>query len=189
MADRFPAQILIGGQVSRTKRLYPDDPDDDTTILQGLVSALNDDGASPEYGDVAIDDKCTEKELEKYIDCGWLRLRQDQAVLGEFPETEQFCIDNGISYDRNSDHYCEYDAELLYWRPGMMEPTIRYADARGDEVVAGATVRKAMALLDGISKLSVLNVDAVTTVLEKVARLLHDACPKLPPDLAPFEII
>lgn len=33
MSDRFPAQVWIGGQLSRTARLYPDDPDDVLHIL------------------------------------------------------------------------------------------------------------------------------------------------------------
>ncbi len=48
MTDRFSAQIWIGGKISHTALLYPDDPGDDTTILQGLIGALHEDGASHE---------------------------------------------------------------------------------------------------------------------------------------------
>lgn len=199
MADRFSAQIWIGGQISRTKRLYPDDKDDDTTVLRGLISALNLDRASHEYGDAEIDFNCTEEELLKHLDgalkrnppaSSVLRFRNDQAVLGEFPETEQFCIENDIPFDRNSDHYCEYDAETVCWRPGMESCETRYVDSAGRENVDGETVRKAMELLTSYQQARThVDGDRDEELLEAAEKLLKNVCPELPPDLEPFEVI
>lgn len=176
MADRFPAQIWIGGQLSRSKRLYPDDPDDDTTVIQGLIGALHSDGASHEYGEAEIRSDYTEKGLFEYLDGDVLHFKNDQACNGEFEETEEFCIEHGIPFDRQSHHYDEYDAENVYWRPSMNSPTIRYADASGNEIVCGDTVRQAIEKLEGGLLMVGMN-------------LLHEACPELPPKLEKFEII
>lgn len=192
MSDRFPAQIWIGGQVSRTKRLYPDDPDDDTTILQGLVESLNADGASHEYGDAEIDSNCTDWDnLALYLDSeSLLNLKQDQAVMGEFPATEQFCIDNGIAFDRDSDHYCEYDAEMVHWRPGMDDVETKFVNSSGRENVDGETVRLALAKIVSYQQ-TCTHVDGERDekLLEAAEKLLKNICPELPPDLEPFGII
>ena len=189
MSDRFPGQIWIGGQLSRIARLYPDAPDDDTTILQGLIDALHLDGASHEYGDRAIDADFTgDFGLAGYLnDGGLLHLKQDQAVNGEFPETEQFCIEHGIAFDRNSDHYCEYNGENVHWRPGMNSVIVTYADSSGKEIVGGDTVRQAMKeLTDSIAPGSTeAHIDHIAVAL----RLLNDVCPELPPELEKFKIV
>ncbi len=198
MSDRFSAQIWIGGQISRTARLLPDDPDDDTTILQGLIGALHDDGASHEFGDVVIlEDCCDSPELYFYLDdSDFLNLKCDQAVNGEFPETEEFCIQNGIAFNRWSDHYGEYGAENVHFRPGMDAPLTTYADSAGKEIVCGDTVRQAIEKLDEFNKV----VGACTALSPKLSaddwlnfiaglRLLHDACPTLPRKLESFEVI
>lgn len=188
MSDRFPAQIWIGGKISRTAKLYPDDPDDNTTILQGLVGALSADGASHEYGDRPIDSNFDASlELAGYTDEGLLHLKQDQAVNGEFSDTEEFCIEHDIPFDRWSDHYCECDAENVYWRPGMNSVVFRYSDAQGNEIVCGDTVRQVMAEFEACKTRipGTMKPDR----FEAGLKLLHDACPELPPDLEKFEIV
>lgn len=189
MSDRFSAQIWIGGQFSRTARLYPDDTDDDTTILQGLIDALSSDGASHEYGDACIEVNCPEKDLGKYLstDGKLLHLKNAEAANGEFAETEQFCIDHGIPFDRNSDHFCEYDGENVRWRPGMNAPQVTYADANGHEIVDGETVRAAMEQLDLVLTLD-KRVPATWAMVEQARSFLHDACPELPPELEVFNL-
>ncbi|KKM63519.1 hypothetical protein LCGC14_1510630 [marine sediment metagenome] len=197
MADRFPAEIRIGGRLSGTARLYPGD----TTILRGLVSALNDDGGSREYGDVVIPFDCEPPALDTYLDSkrgsykSVLLLKNDQACNGEFESTEEFCQKNGIPYDRWSDHYCEADGEKAYWRPGMESPTIHYADSQGCEVVCGATVRKALAALKNFEASLSDRSENINVALvfhggvAEAMKLLEEACPELPPKLESFEII
>ncbi len=196
MADRFPAQIWIGGQLSRTAQLFPDDPDDNTTILEGLIAALSEDDASHNYGDIRIPADCPEADLGEYLtdDGKFLNLMSDHAVNGEFPDTEQFCMEHGIAFDRWSDHFCE-DAENAHWRPGMDKMVIHDADSNKQEVVDGVTVRLAMEKLDELEakRLSTLSSYASFTVktwkiFTDAIRLLHDVCPELPPELEVFNL-
>lgn len=196
MSDSFAAAIQIGGKISRTKRLNPNDPNDTTTVLQGLISALADDFASHDYGDVPIDCRDGEDELMGYIDSvgdrpEYLHFKCDQARNGEFENTEEFCLNNNIAFDRWSDHYCEYDAENVYFRPGMERAVVTYADANANEIVDGATVRKAMEVLDEIIKGRGLNLSVASDspTERDVSRLLHDACPDLPPILEKINIV
>lgn len=207
MANRFPAQIWIGGQLSRTARLYPDDPNDDTTIFQGLIEALNTDGASHEYGDAPIDFKWIRiglaagselRGLEKYLseNGSVLCLKHDQAVNGEFSETEQFCTEHNIPFNRWSDHYGEYSAENVYWRPGMKTPLFTCSNSAGHEVVDGAEVREAIEKLEPpVDQTLVAQArEGIQLLREWDARvregiqLLRDICPELPPELEIFNI-
>lgn len=192
MSDRFAAQIWIGGKVSNTERLYPDDEGDKTTILAGLIAALNEDGASHDFGDTTIDPNCTDwDQLAKYLDENFLlNLKCDQICNGEFAETEQFCIDNDISFDRWSDHYCEYDAENVYFRPGMSIPVMTYANSCEREVVDGKCVRKGMDLVNEFNaNYNASDKASDWAKLEEGLRYLRDACPELPPKLEKFELI
>lgn len=190
VADRYAAEILIGGELSQSKRLYAEGFIDDTTVLQGLIGALHQDGASHEYGEPAIADPCTVECLLAYLDKNdnVLRFQNDQACNGEFEATEEFCQENGISFDRRSDHYCENDAENAYWRPGMNSTKIRYADASGNEIICGETVRKALKKLESFREASPGDPNKGNRV-DAALRLLHEACPPLPPNLEPFRII
>lgn len=191
MSDRFSAQIWIGGKVSNTERLYPNDEGDNTTILDGLIGALNRDGASHDFGDIAIDPNCTDwDKLTEYLDDKFLlNLKCDQIRNGEFEETEQFCIDNGISFDRWSDHYCEYDAENVHFRPGMSSPVMTLADIAGREIVDGGHVRKGMDLINEFkANYNASDKASDWAKLDKGLRYLKDVCPELPPKLEKFEI-
>ena len=196
MSDRFLGQIWIGGELSRSKPLH-DDQDDFLTVRRGLIEALSQDGASHEYGDSVIEENCTEEDFLEYLEEGVLRFQNAEAVNGEFSETEAFCIEHDIPFDRNSDHYCEYDGETVYWRPGMGRPTVVYADSSGNERADGVIVRQAMEMLDRLMDRlervqggEVLDVAVEGTESEAdVQRLLHEACPELPPKLELFKIV
>lgn len=185
MADRFSAQIWIGGQISRTARLYPDDPKDDTTILRGLIGALHEDRASHEYGDAPIPCDCTEEDLGNYLSENGhrLRLKNDEAYYGEFPETEQFCMEHDIPFNRWSDHHCEYSAEFVSWRPGMKRVQVVNVNSRENEIVEAVKIREALAILEEIDGST-----ASFYGLVKTTRLLRDVCPELPPELEIFNI-
>jgi len=117
-------------------------------------------------------------------DLGVLNFCDDQAVNGMFEETEEFCVKNDIGYDRQSDHYCEYDAERVSFRPGMNHPVIIYTDSRGEEIVNGDTVREAKNLLAAVVS-STNNVDAR---IHEALRFLDDACRPIPDELQNFQL-
>ncbi len=180
MSDRMAGQIWIGGKVSRTA-MQSDDPE--ITILRGLIGALNDDGGSFEFGGPPISSDCTAENLPLSLDDeSLLNLKNDQARNGEFEETEAFCFRNGIMYNRWSDHYCEYDAENAYWRPGMEGPMVIYADSDGYEIVSGDVVRQALETLENPRR-------SLLIKIQSAARQLKIACPELPPKLEKFEIV
>lgn len=182
MPDNFCAEIRIGGKVPRS-------------LVAGLVEALHHDEASHEYGDDVIPKDCTTPTLYSYLltsvlDKTFLRFRNDRAENGEFEQTEEFCVKHDICFDRWSDHYCEYDAENVYFRSGMHAPLVTYADSDAKEIVCGATVREAIEKLDSFKEnvgLPTLSTDHWEN-LDEGLRLLHDACPPLPDALAPFDI-
>lgn len=203
MSDRFAACIRIGGQLSFTRQLLPDDPGDGTTVLQGLLGALHDDSASHEYGEAVIPAACV--VLDLYLEKGILVFKNAEACNGEFEATEEFCVEHDIPFNRWSDCCWPYNGENVYWRPGMSRPVTTLADSSGDEIVCGKTVREALAKLDhflssenafgrqiteALGRSSSLTVKPeVGKLIEEATRLLHDACPKLPDDLPKFEMI
>lgn len=151
MADRFPGRISIGGSISATERLFPEDPEDALTVLEGLILALHEDGACDDYGGAEIPLNCSREKLNEYIDDdGTLTLVSDQARNGEFEETESFCIKHGLSFDRWSDHYCEYDSEIVFWRPDMEQPLILFSNADGDPVIRRDSLEDILAQLEDI---------------------------------------
>lgn len=180
MAERTNAVISIGGQVSRSQRLYmplQDKTDDGSTVLMGLVGCLHDDRGSDEFGNPPIPPNSFEGILlNDYLDDnGLLTLRAEDICNGEFEETERFCMDYGIPFDRWSATCGEYPPENVYWRPGMKEPLIVIADERNVEVVSGDEVRRAMtALYKGESQDALL--------------ILESICPDLPNALPEFQI-
>lgn len=181
MGDRFAAQIWIGGSIS-------------IDLIDGLVEALWRDEASHAYGEPPIPRETKWDGLHQYLQDrspfqGVLCFQNDRADNGEFELTENFCLRNNIPFNRQSDHFNEHDAENVHFRPGMNSPTITYADAHGNEIVDGDTVREAMGALDAaIEKWVSPNTDGLG-VAKQVSQLLHCACPDKADELPKFEVV
>lgn len=175
MTERFCGCISIGGKLPKH-------------LLSELVAALHEDEASHEYGEGPIEADC--KDLTDYIDeAGLLTLKTDSARNGEFENTESFCCENNLGYDRWSDHYAEWDAENVYMRPNMQGPVVTYADSDGKEIVDGETVRNALALLKEYFDEDNGGNAGVRSVRDEALECLEAACPELPPPLEKFEIV
>ena len=67
--------------------------------------------------------------------------------FGMFEELEAFCVKHGISFDRHSDAFAEYDAENVSYRPGMKEPGVSSATQSGDALLRAEEVQKVLDLL------------------------------------------
>lgn len=198
MSDRYPAEIRIGGQLSRTADSVAD-PEE--SVLNVLVSMINDAKVSHEYGDatavISVDCLENEKSLFFYSDESgqWLQFRDDQAVNGEFADLEDFLIENRISFDRRSSHYCEYDAENVYFRRsriGLDTLETTHVDSNGNEVICGETVRQALEKLDKYEQVAGKATAFQVEDWENFAaglRLLREACPEIPGPLPKFEIV
>jgi hypothetical protein len=103
MADHFPGEIHIGGPIPRT-------------VLRKLIRAAVDEGVSVEgYGGPDAGDE----DLQKAFQEGAIvTLYDDQARYGEFDGLEAFLVMHRIHFDRHSEAFCEYSAEIVSYRGG-----------------------------------------------------------------------
>ena len=111
MADYMAAHIEIGGKLARTK----------LTELLSLIEELSaeDYGSSPpnqEYLQTCADEN---KPLALY---------DDQARYGEFPELEEFCIANNLTFNRHSSPKYEYEGQIRLHSPNFGEQVIGATD-------------------------------------------------------------
>ncbi len=111
MADYMAAHIEIGGKLARTK----------LNELLSLIHELSaeDYSSSPpnqEYLQKCRDDK---KPIVLY---------DDQARYGEFPELEQFCIENNLTFNRHSSPKYEYEGQIRLHSPDSGEQFIGATD-------------------------------------------------------------
>lgn len=94
MADRSPAQITIGGQIP-------------LACIPALLRMIALDHALTLYSDEPVDE-------DHFMIGNVLELSIAQAVGGSAENTEDFCMNHGISFVRNSDGYPgSYDAQRL----------------------------------------------------------------------------
>ncbi len=111
MADYMAAHIEIGGKLARCK----------LNELLSLIEELSaeDDWSSPpnqEYLQTCADEN---KPLALY---------DDQARYGEFPELEQFCIANNLTFKRHSSPKYEYEGQIRFFSPDSGEQVIGATD-------------------------------------------------------------
>lgn len=105
MADRMYAKITIGGRISAHTGAE-------------LLKVLDDEGLI--YGNVNL--------AEYKQEDGTYEFEDEEIAWGRFQELEPFCVKNGISFERNSDAKYEYNAEKVWWQPGMKEPQENITD-------------------------------------------------------------
>ncbi len=111
MADYMAAHIEIGGKLARCK----------LNELLSLIEELSaeDYGSSPpnqEYLQTCADEN---KPLALY---------DDQARYGEFPELEEFCIANNLTFKRHSSPKYEYEGQIRFYSPDSSEQVIGATD-------------------------------------------------------------
>ena len=162
MSERYAANIRIGGEIRHSR-------------LPKLLEAIRTASISHEWGEPPFEPKSAE-ELATAIRDGHLFLCDDQTRYGEFPELETTCRELGLSYTRWCEGYCEYDAEVIDWRPGMNEPLCRTGSNSGDATFVPADeVRKALTHLE-------------SNHVGRARELLRKLCPHVP-DLPTFRIV
>ncbi len=162
MSERYAANITIGGQIKRSD-------------LAVLLEAISKASVCHEWGDPPFEPKSAE-ELAAAVREDHLFLCDDQTHYGEFPELETTCRELGLSFTRWCEGYCEYDAEVVDWRPGMTEPLCRTGSNSGDATFVPADeVRKALKHLE-------------SNHIGRARELLRKLCPDIP-DLPPLTIV
>ncbi len=111
MADYMAAHIEIGGNLARTK-------------LTELLSLIHDLSAEDYWSSPPNQEylkKCTDENKP-------LALYDDQARYGEFPELEEFCIANNLTFKRHSSPKYEYEGQIRLHSPDSGEQVIGATD-------------------------------------------------------------
>jgi hypothetical protein len=119
MSERYAAYISIGGQVEQSR-------------LPKLLEAISKASVSLDWSERQFEPQSVEDLLTAVRD-GSLWLCDDQSRYGTFPELEATCRKLGLSYSRWCEGYCQYDAEVVDWEPGMRKPLVRVGSNAGDE--------------------------------------------------------
>ncbi len=140
MADYMAAHIEIGGKLARCK----------LTELLSLIEELSaeDYGSSSpnqEYLQICADEN---KPLALY---------DDQARYGEFPELEEFCIANNLTFNRHSSPKYEYEGQIRFFSPDSGERNISATDNGEPYLVLSELQdyqKKGLSLLEVIEKVA-----------------------------------
>ena len=111
MADYMAAQIEIGGKLARTK----------LTELLSLIHELSAEDYSSSPPNQEYLQTCTDENKP-------LALYDDQARYGEFPELEEFCIANNLTFKRHSSPKYEYEGQIRFFSPDSGERNISATD-------------------------------------------------------------
>ena len=154
MADHFPGEIHIGGPIPRT-------------LLNKLLRAIVDEGVSLEsYGGPDADAEALQKAFQEG---SIVHLYADQARYGMFAVLEHFLVDHRIPFDRFSEAFCEYSAEVVRYRGGQ-STVVLPADQNGHVLLGREEIAAVLedALLEAPAK------------MEAIRRLVN------PPDTAPL---
>jgi len=163
MSSRICASIHIGGRLKRSR-------------VEPLLKAIREAGASLDWGDAPFLPQCPE-DLAEACAGQVLRLCDEQAKSGEFPDIEAACRKVGLGYSRHSEGSVEWDAELVDWRPGMKKPLVRHASNanRVDTYVPTDAIRGVIRFLERGQP-------------DRALRALRELC-RVIPELPPFEIV
>jgi hypothetical protein len=115
VSDHFPGEIRIGGPIPQI-------------VLTELIRVIVDEAVSLDgYGGP----DATEETLWQAFRQGTIvALYADQARYGQFDSLEAFLVKHRIHFDRYSEAFCEYNAEIVSYRGGK-EAVALPADQNG----------------------------------------------------------
>jgi hypothetical protein len=98
-----------------------------------------------------------------------------------FEELEEFCATQEISFDRHSDAKYEWDAENVYFRPGMEEPVGVLSNNDRDDLFPVGRIRPV------VKDLAELTQKAATPAgFRELDRLVKSLVAALPPEIEPL---
>ena len=137
MADRFPAEIYIGGKVPESK-------------ITNLILEINSQCVRSAYGNAIVEIADPEEDFQKakselleYLldERGFLFFCDDKARWGEFDDLERFCAMNEIDFTRSSSGYYEHSAEMAEYRKGMDDVCSCMATEQGNKLIQADVVQ------------------------------------------------
>jgi len=176
MGEYYPAEIRIGGNLP-------------ARLLEGFLSEIASTGVSVGGFDGPAFDCKTADDLHQALDDqGRLVLADDQASYGQFEGLEGLCIKNGIPFDRHSDGHYEFDAENVYFRPGMKHPAQVSSNNCGDDLMSADEVRTVAKELARLATTGV-NKERLLAAVLKVSRKLKKVLPPEVKPLPPLKVV
>jgi len=160
MADRFSAEITIGGRIP-------------LELLDELVGVVETEGLGVEWGVAGLDKSEIRQVIVEAAQNGrTARFVDDQACYGWFEDLESWLTANGVDFDRYNECRYEYEAQNVYGR-GSKQPVVFTADQEGVNLVY---VRKLRKVLTGGGQ--------PTGKLKRIAKLI-----RTPSELGPIVLV
>jgi hypothetical protein len=123
MAEYMSAEIVIGGRIPADK-------------VDGLIKAIRADGPSLDWS-CGVFKPRRARDLMAAIEhngIDHLTLNDHEAYYGRFDRIEAYCVEQGISFDRQTDAKNEFNGEKRRFRFGMGDFEFQ-SDQDGFEVV------------------------------------------------------
>jgi hypothetical protein len=177
MADRFAAEIWIGGRL-------------DATLAAPLCQAICEQHVELDWHSGAFEPETADDLLEARVDLDEslvLHLCDSEASFGEFSSLEQFLVDHRIAYTRRSDGKYEFTPELVDFRPGKPTRCI-ITDHAGNPMAPLESVEPLAKKLKRIEKhLTNGDVESARREARLASKLLGKALPPSLPPLASLE--
>jgi len=176
MGEYYPAEIRIGGNLP-------------AQLLEEFFAEIRSTGATAGgFDGPAFDCKNADDLRQALDDQGRLVLADDQASYGQFEGLEGLCIKNGIPFDRHSDGHYEFDAENVYFRPGMKHPAQVSSNNCGDDLMSADEVRTVAKELARLATTGV-NKERLLAAVLKVSRKLKKVLPPEVKPLPPLKVV
>ena len=166
MAERFPTQIHIGGKVERA-------------IIPALIDAINTEELQSDWG-IGLPVLRSDKELLERLEDGHLSFFHEERAWGEFPDLEQFLVENDIPFNRSHSPRYEYDGELAQFRTGMQAPATAAVNDSEVIVISAPEIQRIREILKNAQ-----NMEDVRKARDELNELCFEA--DIEP-LPPFEI-
>jgi len=177
MSDRTPAEISIGGQIP-------------ASLVPPLCRAIAVEGLALGWGEAHFEPTSAEdlrNACSRHDGADVLWLCDDQALMGCFDCLEAFLQKNRVAFRRRCDATCEYDRELVEYRPklGLFAGPV---NAAGEPVIPVVGFRAVQTDLAKAFELVKRGDRRGVAALRSVCKLLGKQLPPLFPPLEPFEI-
>ncbi len=131
MADHFPGEITIGGDIP-------------LRLLDSLSEMIASENVSIDW-QYALDKAQVRKAIEQAAASGQtVRFTDNEARQGQFDELESFLVRHRIHFDRHSDARHEYDGENVHYR-GRGRPGVMLATQNGRDAICCQEILKILA--------------------------------------------
>ena len=164
MGEYYPAEIRIGGNLPA--RLLEEIPERDQPPPASRVGGFD----GPAFDWPRPSTTCVRSLDDAGMPGPGGRPGELRAVRG----IGGFCIKNGIPFDRHSDAHYEFDAENVYFRPGMKHPVQVSSNNCGDDLMAADEVRTVAKALVRLAKTK-LTKEKLLAAVAKAGRKLNKA--------------